>query len=392
MKRVGADWPLRNAVLLSVANALGGASAATIMAAGALIGRDLASHASFATLPISLLIAGVAAGTLPAGYLAGRFGRRASFVAGALCGLASSLVGWVALARDSFALFCAATFLAGLYGAVVQTYRFAAADGVSAALRPRAIAWVLGGGIAAGVIGPQVVRLTYDPSVASPFAGAFLVQAGLALMALGVLLAFQPRPAAEGPVEAARSSQDARPERRVLLPILLGVVSYAVMNVLMTTAPLAMVDCGFTPSAAALAVQWHILAMYAPSFVAGSLAARVGAARMAAAGFVVSLSAAGVFAAGLGSVHFVSGMVLLGLGWNLSFVGATSLLDTAIRGQDRTRLQSLNDFAIFGTMAVASFGGGGLLDRLSWTSLSVLAAPLLLASAAAAWIASRKAR
>jgi MFS family permease len=372
-----------NIARLAIAQALAGANSTVVYATGAIVGNTLAPDKALATLPISVFVVGMAACTLPAGAIARRHGRRAAFLAGTGCGVLVGLLASLAVVLGSFWLFCFATFFGGAYAAVVLSFRFAAADGVPVARRPRALSLVMAGGVFAGVIGPQLVTHTMDLWPPYLFAATFLAQAGVAALCALILVGVRlPRPTS---TEIARG----RPlavialQPRFVVAVICGVVSYLLMNFLMTAAPLAMRLCGLSQESANLGLQWHVIAMYAPSFFTGRLISRFGAPRVAAAGLVLLGVAAGVGLLGQDIVHFWGSLIFLGLGWNFGFVGASSLVLECHWPEERTRVQSLNDFIVFGTMALGSFASGGLLTAYGWnTVLWVSFAPLALAVAA----------
>jgi len=369
-----------NVFRLAAAQALAGANASVVVATGAIIGSSLSSDPALATLPISVFVVGMALGTLPAGWLARRFGRRVAFITGGACGVAAGLFGALALLGQSFAGYCVATMFAGFYAAVVLSFRFAAADGASAAFRPKALSWVMAGGVFAGVLGPQLVTVTMDMWSPNLFVVSYLAQAVVALVAIGVLSGVDlPRPA---PADLARG----RPlltivrQPRFIVAVICGVTSYTLMNLVMTSAPLAMRLCGLPISASNWAIQWHILAMYGPSFFTGSLIARFGAPRVVAAGLALTGMAAVTGLSGITAWHFSAGLVLLGLGWNFGFVGASAMVLETHRPEEKNKVQSFNDFLVFGTMAAGSFWSGHLLVTLGWAAVNwVVFPPVLLA-------------
>ena len=368
-----------NVLRLAVAQALAGANAAVIFATGAIIGATLAPHPGWATVPVSIFVVGMALGTLPTGLIARRFGRRASFLAGGTCGALAGLIGAWALWTGSFALYCVATFSAGLYASVVQSFRFAAADGVEAAVRPRALSWVMAGGVFAGVIGPQLVTYTMDLTPSAVFAASYLAQAGVAVLAMLVLSGVDlPRPAPNA--ARGRPLREIIGQRSFMVAALCGVVSYSLMNLVMTSAPLAMKMCGLPITASNTALQWHVVAMYGPSFFTGTLITRFGAPRVVTAGLALLTAAALVGLSGITVPHFILGLILLGLGWNFGFVGASAMVLDSHRPEERTRVQSFNDFLVFGTMAVGSFSSGQLLQIWGWAAVNwVVFPPVLLA-------------
>ncbi|RAI57401.1 MFS transporter [Roseicella frigidaeris] len=372
-----------NVVRLAIGQALAGANSTVVYATGAIVGHMLAPSPALATLPISIFVVGMAACTLPAGAIARRHGRRAAFLAGTGCGVLVGLLSALAVVLGSFWLFCLGTFFGGAYAAVVLSFRFAAADGVPPARRPRALSLVMAGGVFAGVIGPQLVTHTMGLWPPHLFAATFLAQAGVAALCALVLLGVRlPMPTA-AEIAGGRPLGAIARQPRFVVAVVCGVVSYLLMNFLMTAAPLAMRLCGLSQDAANLGLQWHVVAMYAPGFVTGRLIARFGAPRVVAAGLALTGAAAAVGLLGVDVGHFWLTLVLLGLGWNCGFVGASALVLECHRPEERTRVQSLNDFIVFGTMALGSFASGGLLTAYGWdTVLWVSFAPLAVAFAA----------
>ncbi len=365
---------------LSVASALAGANAAIVFTTGAIVGDLLAPAKALATLPVSVFVVGMAMGTLPAGMLAQRYGRRGAFLAGTACGVVAGLLAALAILLGAFWIFCAATFFAGAYGAVVQSFRFAAADCVPAERRARALSIVMAGGVFAGILGPQLVTFTMDLWQPHQFAITFLAQAAVAIVSGFILKDVR------APTPTAAEAQGGRPLGIVLrqpsfvVAVVCGVVAYTTMNFIMTSAPLAMRLCGLPLTSSNLGLQWHIIAMFAPSFFSGHLIARFGAPRVVATGLGLLAAAAAVGLAGTDVGHFWTSLVLLGVGWNFGFVGASALVLESHRPEERTRVQSLNDFIVFGAMAVGSFSSGGLLTSYGWdTVLRVSFAPLALA-------------
>jgi MFS family permease len=367
-----------NVTRLAAAQALTGANSAVIFATGSIVGASLAPDVSLATVPISMYVAGLAAGTLPTGIISRAYGRRAAFIAGTACGTCTGLLGASAILRGSFVLFCCATFLGGLYGAVSQSYRFAA-DGASAAFRPKAVSWVMAGGVFAGVLGPQLVQWTMDVWSPYLFAFSFIVQAVVALVAMAVLAGVNaPRPATAD-LHRGRPLFEIVRQPRFIAAALCGVIAYPTMNLVMTSAPLAMKMCGLTLSDSNFGIQWHIVAMYGPSFFTGSLIARFGAPRVVATGLLLEACAAIVGLSGLTAMHFWGTLIVLGIGWNFGFVGASALVLETHRPEERNKVQAFNDFLVFGMMAVGSFSSGQLLANYGWAAVNwVVFPPVLL--------------
>ncbi|WP_407520158.1 MFS transporter [Methylobacterium oryzisoli] len=373
----------RNLARLVIAQALGGANATIVFATGAIIGHTLAPSPALATLPISLFVVGMALCTLPAGWIAQRHGRRAAFLAGTACGILVGLLAAAAIVLSAFWLFCVATVFGGAYAAVVLSFRFAAADCVPSAKRARALSAVMAGGVAAGVIGPQLVTATMHAWPPHLFAITYLAAAGIAALCAVVLAGVRL------PVPAAQDRAAGRPlgaivrQPRFVTAVICGVVSYTLMNFVMTSAPLAMRLCGLSQEASNLGLQWHVIAMYGPSFVTGHLIARYGAPRIVLAGLVLTAAAAAAGLTGVEVAHFWLTLILLGVGWNFGFVGASAMVLECHRPEERARVQSLNDFAVFGMMVLGSFASGGLLTTYGWDTVCwVTFPPLLLAAAA----------
>ena len=383
-----------NARVLSCAQALGGASPAIVISLGGLVGQTIAPDPVYATVPVSLLQLGIAAGTIPAALVMRRFGRRGGYLIGATIGMIAGSVAATGAARGAFGLFCLGTFLAGFYSAYVQSYRFAATDTASAGFRARAISWVMAGGVVAGVVGPQTVIWTRDLIPGSPFAGGFLGQATLALLSFGVLAMLRPAPMAVsgGKGNTGRPLREIFLQPRFLLAVTAGLVTYGLMSFVMTAAPLAMVgQCGHSLAEATLGIQWHILAMYGPSFFTGRLIDRLGREWVVVLGLLLIAAAAAVGLAGTSVPHFWTALILLGIGWNFGFIGATALVAECSRPEERTKTQAMNDFLVFGCVAVASFSSGSLVTAGGWATLNWLVLPVVgLTLAAIFWGISRR--
>lgn len=367
-----------NVIRLAIAQALAGANSTVVYATGAVLGNTLAPDKALATLPVSLLVVGMAASTLPAGIIARRYGRRAAFMAGTMCGVLVGLISAVAVFLGSFWLFCAATFFGGAYQAVVLSFRFAVADGVPTERRARAMSAVMAGGVFAGVLGPQLVTFTMNLWLPYLFAATFLAQAGVALVSAFILWSVDlPRPTAATTGVGRPLAEIAR-QPRFVAAVVCGAVSYMLMTLLMTSAPLAMKFCGLPQEMANLGLQWHVIGMYGPSFFTGRLITRFGAPRVVTAGLLLIAAAAGAGLAGTEIAHFWVSMALLGIGWNFGFLGASALVLECHRPEERTRVQSLNDFLVFGMMVVATFASGGLLMSYGWAMVCWIALPPLL--------------
>jgi MFS family permease len=375
-------------VRLAAAQALTGANSAVIFATGSIVGATLAPDMSLATVPLSMYVVGLAAGTLPTGAISRRFGRRAAFIVGTSCGVLTGLLGSFAILHASFPLFCLATFLGGLYGAVAQSYRFAAADGASTAYRPKAVSWVMAGGVFAGVLGPQLVQWTMDVWSPYLFAFSFLVQAAVALVAMGIVAGVDMPKPAPADLHGGRPLLTIVSRPRFIAAALCGVISYPMMNLVMTSAPLAMKMCGLSLSDSNFGIQWHIVAMYGPSFFTGALIARFGAPRIVAAGLLLEAGAATIGLSGITAMHFWTTLIMLGVGWNFSFIGASALVLETHRPQERNKVQAFNDFLVFGMMAIGSFSSGQLLANYGWSAVNMVVFPPVVLGLAVLSLAS----
>jgi MFS family permease len=364
-----------NVARLAAAQALTGANSAVIFATGSIVGATLAPSMSLATVPISMYVLGLAAGTLPTGAISRRYGRRIAFIIGTGCGALTGLIGALAILHAQFWLFCCATFLGGLYGAVAQSYRFAAADGASHSFRPKAVSLVMAGGVFAGVLGPQLVQWTMDVWPPYLFAFSYVIQAAVALVAMAITAGVDaPKPAAAD-LHAGRPLSQIVRQPRFIAAALCGVIAYPMMNLVMTSAPLAMKICGLTVSDSNFGIQWHIVAMYGPSFITGSLIARFGAPIVVAIGLMLEAVAATIGLSGTTAPHFWATLMVLGVGWNFGFVGASALVLETHSPQERNKVQAFNDFLVFGTMAVGSFSSGQLLANYGWSAVNMVVYP-----------------
>jgi len=387
----------RNVAVLVAAQALIGSQMPMIFVVGGLAGQMLAPNPCLATLPISLIVFGSMTTAPWLSAVMQVAGRRIGFMIGATGGLLGALVCLAGLSTGSFALFLAGSYLTGIYMSAQGFYRFAAADTASDSFRPKAIAYVLGGGLAAAIIGPQLVKATVDIT-AITFMGTYAAVAVINLIGMALFLALDvpvpPKPDASA--APARSRMELLREPVILVAIICAMVSYALMNLVMTSTPLAVVGCGFSEGTAADVVTGHVLAMFAPSFITGHLIARFGARRIVALGLAI-LGAAGLVALqGVAVENFFAALILLGIGWNFGFIGATAMLADAHRPEERGRVQGLNDMLVFGCVTVASLASGGLMNctggsaEAGWAAVNIAMIPLLtLAGGALIWLTLR---
>ncbi|MFW6077744.1 MAG: MFS transporter [Hyphomicrobiales bacterium] len=379
----------RNTFVLSAAQAVGGIVGPLNLSISALAGSYLLGpDKSLATLPVTAFVLGTAAGTMPAAMLMRRLGRRPGFMGGMMVGAAGALVKAAAMFAGSFWLLCLGAFMMGLAHAFVQQFRFAAADTASPIFRPKAISWVLAGGIVAAVLGPQTVIFTKDLLAPIPFAGAYLSGAVLMIVAALILTGLRiPRVPMPAKGEGGRTLMEIARQPVFVIAVVCAISSYALMNLVMTAAPLAMVRHGHSEEMAVLAIQWHVLAMFGPSFITGPLIVRYGAEAIIAAGLTLLIGCAVVALAGLSVAHFWGALILLGVGWNFGFIGATTMVTRTYAPVEKERVQGFNDLLVFGWVAIGSFSSGKLLVLGGWSLVNLTLIPIsLLCLAALGWI------
>ena len=379
----------RSVFILIWAQSILGAQMPVHFILGGLAGKMLAPDPSLATLPISMTVLVTMFAAPVMSMIMGRWGRRTGFVLGTIAACISAWLAVHAISNQDFTLYLIASALLGVYMGAHGFYRFAATDMASPAFRPKAISWVMAGGLVSAVIGPELVKQFGDFLDPIPYAGAYqsLIFVNL-IGVIPILFLNIPRPPrAKDSDKPGRSWREILSDRTILVAMFCGMVAYALMNLVMTSTPLAMEACGFGLGASADVVRIHVLAMFAPSFFTGALIARFGAPVIIATGLAI-LAACGVVAmAGITFMHFSIALGLLGIGWNFGFIGATALLAGAHRPEERARVQGLNDFLVFGLVTVASFGSGALMNQIGWEAVNAAMLPALaMAAAALVWL------
>src|SRR5216684_3484511 len=343
-----------NVVILALCQALYLSASSIQVALSGLVGAMLAPDKLLATLPFSLITVMTASTTIPASFVMARLGRRAGFVLGALIGGTGGAISSIAIFRQSFIAFCIGNALMGCFQAVAQYYRFAAADAAEPAFKSRAVSWVMAGGVAAALLGPGIAGFSKDLFAPITFAGSYL--AIVVLAALSILLLS--RLSIPVPAAAAAAGQGGRK---------LAVIAR---------------QPAFIAADAIGIIRMHLIGMFAPSFVTGSLIARFGVTRILLAGAGMLLASAVAALSGLALYNFWAALALLGVGWNFLYVGGTTLLTAAYRPEERAKTQAANEFLTFGVVAVASFASGGVMARIGWNAINYATFPLLLIAAA----------
>ena len=386
------DISRKNVVVLAICQGLLLVNNSVLITVNALAGYALAPEKALATLPVTMYFIGSALTTIPFSFMMKRYGRRAGFTLGAGCAIVGSLICAIAVYQESFWLLCFGVLVLGAYFAAAQYYRFAAADSAPADYKSTAISLVLAGGIIGGFIGPETSKLTKDAVTGHPYVGAYFSLVGFAVLSMAVLHWLQLGGLTETERKAAGRPLGAIARQPAfIVAVLCGTIAYGVMNLLMTTTPLAMVDSAHTFSDAAFVIQWHVVGMFAPSFVTGTLIKHWGLMRVLLAGVALNIGCVGIALSGMDVMHFWLAMFLLGVGWNFMFVGATALLTESHTAVERAKVQGVNDAAIFVTLVASSLSSGALFTFQGWQLMNALAIPvLLLAGAAIAWLAWRR--
>ena len=387
----------RNLTILILAQAILGAQMPMIFTIGALAGQALSPNPCWATLPITMVVLGSMLSSTPLSALMQRHGRRTGFWVGTAGGMLGAIMSAAGLYTSSFLLFLAGSLLTGVYMSSQGFYRFAAADVSSPAFRPKAISWVMAGGLASALIGPQLVKVTADALVVG-YLGTYIAVVGLNLLSAVMFSAIDipaPARAAEG-APAGRTHRELLRDPVIVVAIICAMVSYALMNLVMTSTPLAVVGCGYATEDAADVVSAHVLAMFVPSFFTGHLIARFGVKPIIGIGLVILAGAGAVALTGVEIEQFFIALVLLGVGWNFGFIGATTLLTSAHSVEERGRLQGLNDLLVFGGVTMASLSSGALMNCsgtgvvAGWQAVNLAMVPfLVLAGGSLIWLAMR---
>jgi MFS family permease len=371
----------RTALILATSQAIVGSAAPISISIGALAGHYLLdADKSLATAPVTGFNLGVALGALPAAALIRMIGQRNGFMTGTGMTALGGLIATMALFSGSFWLFVAGLMVVGLGGAFVQQFRFAAADNAPSEFKARAISFVLAGGVITAILGPQIVIFTRELLAPVMFAGSFASIMVLAAVGAVILSFLRPHAAASG--GPAVSDVPPRPlgaiirQPRFVIGLLCGVGAYALMSLVMTGAPLAMVGCGFTPDEATLGISWHVMAMFAPSFFTGRIIQRFGVENVVAFGLVLLIGCAVVALSGIALWQFWTALILLGLGWNFAFIGATAIVANTYRPSEKGRVLGLHDFVLFGSVAFASLMSGQVYNAWGWDMLNWIIFPV----------------
>ena len=373
----------KNVALLCATQALLFTNNTILIAINGLAGYALASDKSLATLPVTSYVVGAALTTLPVSHLMRRIGRVNGFSIGTLIGILGALICGYAVWSHSFWTLCFGTLVMGIYNASGQYYRFAAADVAGPDFKSKAISLVMAGGIAGGVLGPQTSKLTKD-LLPAEFLGSYLALIGFCVVALALQrLMSIPRLSAEEQKDSGRPLAEIARQPAFIVAVLSATVGYGVMNLLMTATPLAMKSCSHSFSDTAFVIQWHVIAMFAPSFVTGSLIKRFGVRTILFTGVLLSLACVAIALSGVDVMHFWVALMLIGVGWNFMYIGGTTLLTETHAPAEKAKVQGANDMAIFITMAISSASSGWLFSARGWEVMNYGAIPFLVITGAA---------
>lgn len=375
----------KNALLYAACQSFAGGAAPVSIALGGLTGSYLLGvDKSFATAPVTGFSLGMAIAAIPAAMLMQRIGRKYGFMTGSMIGIIGMLVACWAVLTHSFWLFFFGLLLNGIAGGFTQQFRFAATDRGTPSFRPKAISWVMVGGVAAAIIGPQLVIWTNDWLSPTPFAGAFL--SGTVLFATSIVVltflepSVPPKPDKSVKKDTGRPYWEVVAQPRFMVALFCGTASFALMSFVMTAAPLAMIASGFSQTQSTLGIQWHVMAMYAPSFFTGHLIVRFGKERIVALGLGI-LAVCGVVALiGIELANFWIALILLGIGWNFGFIGATAMVTDTYTPQERGKAQGINDMVLFGTVALSSLMSGVVFNNWGWNAVNWIIFPVVVAS------------
>jgi len=378
----------RNVIILAICQALSMSGSSLVMTISALAGKMLAGDPALATVPMAVQFLVTMMSTVPASLLMGRVGRKIGFCVGQTFGITGAALSCWALFEGSFNWFVVGGALLGVHNAFWQYYRFAAADTAGPEFRAKAISYVLTGGVLAAVIGPQISKSTFDLFDPIQFAGGYVGVIALSTLTIVLLQMIRipkpPKPSADAP--AGRPMLEIARQPVFMVAVLSSMVGYATMTFIMQATPLAMQICGFGFTDTATIIQWHVLAMFAPSFFTGHLIKRIGVINVILIGTLCNFFAMAVNFSGVDFSNFWAGLMLLGVGWNFMFIGGTTLVTEAYRPEEQSRVQAFNDLLVFGCVATAAFGSGYLQAKFGWLAVNVvLALPVFAVFMAAIW-------
>ncbi|WP_282609144.1 MFS transporter [Pelagibius sp. Alg239-R121] len=386
------DANIRNVGLLALCQAFAMCCNVMMVTMAALVGQNLAPDGSLATLPFALQFIGIMLTTAPASFMMSRYGRRYGFSQGAVLGIIAGLVCALAVFDRSFLIYCIGSLVYGAFGAHATYYRFAAADAAKPESKGQAISLVMAGGIVAAILGPELAKWSRDLFEPIFFAGSFIVVSVLSFLVLIIVQFIRiPTPKREKNSKGGRPMSEIARQPAFVVAVLCGMIGYGAMNLIMTATPLAMLACGHSFNDSAFVIQWHVLGMFAPSFFTGHLAKRFGVERILLVGGLLILGCIAVNLSGIELEQFWGGLIMLGLGWNFLFVGGSILLTSTHQPEERGKVQALNEFLTFSTVAITALSSGALFHNFGWevVNLGVLV-PVIVVLIAIVWFLRQK--
>ena len=377
----------KNVFVLALSQALSMSGMSMVMTASALTGLMLADDKSLATVPMALQFVAAMITTIPASLFMGRYGRRIGFSVGQAVGACGALLATYAIYTQSFWLFATASLLLGIHVAFWQYFRFAAADSASPDFKAKAISYVLAGGVISSFLGPQLAK--FGEKLLEPiiFAGIYILIAGLCITTLFLIQAIKiPSPKSAGINNSGRPILEIMRQPVFIVAAMSGMFGYGAMTFVMIATPLAMNFCGFAFTDSATVIQWHVLAMFAPSFITGSLIKKFGVLNIILCGVVLNVCAIAINLSGIEFLNFSIGLATIGLGWNFMFIGGTTLLTEAYRPEERSKVQAANDFMVLSTTTIAAFSSGALQQSVGWALVNAMVTvPMTLVFTAVIW-------
>ena len=369
--------PRTTILLLAIAQSLYSCAVITVFATGPLVGLLLAPSQGYATWPVTSFVVGSMLAVWPASYLMKIYGRKPIFVGGALSSIIGALISVWAIFHNDFFLFCFGAALQGVLQATSSFYSFAAAEAAGPEDKSVAISWVLTGGVVAAIAGTLISSNTRDLLAPFTFAGTYVAVIGFALLSLIVFAYLQ---MAKPTVAEIQGPQRSWPELlrqpKLVIAMATAIFSYALMNLMMTAAPVAMKICGFNVDDSIWVIQWHVLAMFVPSFFTGVLIKRYGVNLITSIGMGILITAGVSALLGISFANFSVALILLGLGWNFGFIGGTTMLTTTYRPAERAKVQAVNNFGVSLMVAIASASSGQMLSHFGWSSVALTVMPI----------------
>lgn len=372
-----------NVFLLSASQALFQTGTILVMTLSAMVGLRLAPEESLSTLPIAMISVGTATMMIPASFLIRKIGQRKGFMAGTILGVLSGLLSFYAILSGSFILFIVGNMLVGAHQGFAQYYRFAAADAVPEHNKGKAISFVIAGGVVAAIAGPNLAKYTQHLGTV-PYAYSFISITFLSITALSIIYFLKLpknnkiiKTVGEGQV-TERPLAEIIKKKETITALISSAVGYSVMMMVMTATPLAMHQSGFSSGQSATVIQWHVLGMFVPSFFTGILIEKFGVHKVIFSGILILFLHVTFALSGTEFIHFISALILLGIGWNFMFIGGSTLLTKVYQPMEKEKVQAFHDFFVFGAIGISSLSAGGLLEFWGWRGLNIAVVPLLI--------------